>query len=51
MAVDLKMDGGSTNGVGSRFQSFGIIDFGLVTLTFASCNQIREWLRRLERVA
>ncbi len=39
--------GGSTSEVGGRFQSFGITDLKVVTLMFASWNQIGEWLRQL----
>ena len=36
--------------LGSRFQSFGISKLELVSLTFASWNQIVTSLRRLDRL-
>jgi hypothetical protein len=39
---------GSIDYLGSRFPPSGIKMLEMVTLTFASWNRIREWLRRLD---
>ena len=40
--------GGSTNGVGCRFQSFRISDLDVVSQTFASWNRMDRFVRQIE---
>ena len=46
-ASNRSKDGGSTNGVGSRFQSFRINDLEMVDQNSASWNQLSGWLREI----
>ena len=50
-ASNRSKDGGSTNRVGSRFQSFGINDLEMVDQTGVSWNQLAVWLIRVGGLA
>ena len=47
-ASNRSKDGGSTNGVGSRFQSFRINDLEMVAQIFPRWNPLTSWMRQIE---
>jgi hypothetical protein len=50
MVVGVDAAAGSIAYLRSKFQSFGINTLKLASLTFASWNQIHDWLRQLDAV-